>query len=104
LVADKRRFVTHHGVLLEIGNALSSTHLRLLTIKWKAKLDDSKTVKIVELNDYLYQAGWRLYANRQDKDWGIVGCISFMLMEKEQIREALTADRHFEQAGFVKLL
>ncbi|HEX8565794.1 MAG TPA: PIN domain-containing protein [Pyrinomonadaceae bacterium] len=104
LVAGKRRFITHEGVLLEVGNALSSKHLRLLTIKWKAKLDNSKIVEVIALTDEILNAGWQLYANRPDKDWGIIDCISFVLMEKEQIREALTADHHFGQAGFVRLL
>lgn len=67
-VADKRRFVTHQGVLLEVGNSLSSKPLRLLTIKWKAKLDDSKIVEIVGLNDEIWRAGRQLYAGRADKD------------------------------------
>jgi predicted nucleic acid-binding protein len=31
-------------------------------------------------------------------------CISFVVMQREGITEALTGDHHFEQAGFVALL
>jgi predicted nucleic acid-binding protein len=31
-------------------------------------------------------------------------CISFVVMQDEQLTEALTGDRHFEQAGFKPLL
>jgi uncharacterized protein len=34
----------------------------------------------------------------------LTGCISFLVMEERNITEALTADQHFEQAGFVALL
>ena len=34
----------------------------------------------------------------------LTDCISFVLMEQEGLREALTGDRHFLQAGFVALL
>jgi predicted nucleic acid-binding protein len=31
-------------------------------------------------------------------------CISFVVMSDERLNEALTGDRHFEQAGFTALL
>ena len=36
--------------------------------------------------------------------WSLTDCISFMVMDDEGLKEALTADRHFEQAGFTALL
>jgi hypothetical protein len=33
-----------------------------------------------------------------------VACISFVVMQDEGVGEALTGDRHFEQAGFKALL
>jgi hypothetical protein len=39
-----------------------------------------------------------------DRDWPLTDCISFVVMEEEQIREALTGGPHFEQAGFKALL
>ena len=45
-----------------------------------------------------------LYRHRKDKDWSLTDCISFAAMTDEGLTEALTADRHFEQAGFVALL
>lgn len=35
-----------------------------------------------------------------DKQWGLVDCISFVVMRERGIDEALTADHHFVQAGF----
>jgi predicted nucleic acid-binding protein len=43
-------------------------------------------------------------ASRPDKDWSLTDCISFVVMENQDITEALTADRHFVQAGFTALL
>ena len=48
--------------------------------------------------------GVALYAERPDKDWSLTDCISFVVMRKMDITEALTGDRHFEQAGFTALL
>ena len=44
------------------------------------------------------------YERRPDKDWSLTDCLSFLLMEERGITEALTADHHFEQAGFRALL
>lgn len=39
-----------------------------------------------------------------NKDWSLTDCISFVVMQREGIDEALTGDRNFEQAGFKALL
>lgn len=48
--------------------------------------------------------GIRLYEQRRDKQWSLTDCISFVVMKREGLTEALTGDHHFEQAGFVALL
>ena len=64
---------------------------------------DSK-VEIVSLSEQLYTQAFQLYCQRLDKEWGLVDCISFILMQERGITEALTADEHFQQAGFRVLL
>jgi hypothetical protein len=39
-----------------------------------------------------------------DKEWSLVDCISFAVMKQRKIKEALTADHHFVQAGFRAIL
>ena len=48
----------------------------------------------------VYQAGFDLFANRPDKAWSLIDCISFAVMTDRGLTDALTADHHFEQAGF----
>jgi predicted nucleic acid-binding protein len=36
---------------------------------------------------------------RPDKSWSLSDCLSFVVMERRQLTEALTTDRRFEQAG-----
>jgi uncharacterized protein len=52
----------------------------------------------------LYEEGVKLYAARDDKEWSLTDCLSFVVMQEANITESLTADHHFEQAGFVALL
>ena len=48
--------------------------------------------------------GYELFVQHSDKSWTLVDCISFVVMQERGITEALTADRHFVQAGFRALL
>jgi predicted nucleic acid-binding protein len=47
---------------------------------------------------------WNLLKRRSDKSWSLVDATSFVIMQQLNLQEALTTDRHFEQAGFVRLL
>ncbi|MGL5034261.1 MAG: type II toxin-antitoxin system VapC family toxin, partial [Microcystaceae cyanobacterium] len=60
--------------------------------------------QIIRLDELLLQEGWSLYRQRIDKEWSLTDCISFVTMERQDILHAFTSDRHFEQAGFIKLL
>ena len=52
----------------------------------------------------LYERGWQLYRDRPDKSWSLTDCISFVVMNDMNLRDALTGDKHFEQAGYVAIL
>ena len=45
-----------------------------------------------------------VYQQHHDKTWGLVDCASFIVMHDRGISQAFTADLHFEQAGFQRLL
>ncbi|MBX9584964.1 MAG: hypothetical protein K2X87_32060 [Gemmataceae bacterium] len=61
-------------------------------------------VEVVHIDPDLDADAWDLWEARPDKDWSLVGCASFVVMERRGLVEALPADHHFEQAGFVRLL
>ena len=52
----------------------------------------------------LFQRGVELFRARPDKEWSLTDCISIVVMTEKRISEALSTDRHFEQAGFKALL
>jgi len=101
---EGRGFVTSSVVLLEVGNWLSPVPLRGLASGLIERIEHSSRIQVVELTPELYRKGWLLYRERPEKDWGVIDCISFTIMQERNIVEALTADRHFQQAGFVALL
>lgn len=56
------------------------------------------------MDENIFREGISLYAERPDKTWGLVDCVSFAVMRRHAIQDAFTADRHFIQAGFTCLL
>ncbi len=96
--------ITSEFVLIELGNFFSRSPLRSLFLDIVRDLEHNPRGLVVPATQTLYQLGLDLYEKRPDKDWSLTDCISFVVMEEQGITEALTADRHFEQAGFVPLL
>ncbi len=41
-----------------------------------------------------------LFFRHRDKDYSFTDCSSFVVMRELRLKEALTTDRHFRQAGF----
>jgi predicted nucleic acid-binding protein len=104
LVEQNYVFITTEFILLEVGDALCSQSLRKNTANFLQNIYQLKSTKIVTLSQDLLQSGLSLYEQRSDKDWSLTDCISFVVMQREQIQEAFTSDKHFEQAGFIRLL
>jgi uncharacterized protein len=101
---NKNRLVTTQAILLEIGNALSKKKYRAAAIQLLESLETDPSVKVVLLTNSLYKRAFNLFKQREDKEWGLVDCISFIVMQDRGITDVLTADNHFYQAGFRALL
>jgi predicted nucleic acid-binding protein len=98
------QLVTTEWILTEVADGLSGVSDRQVFIDFHRALRNDSTVKIVPSSSELFAAGVELYATRPDKEWSLTDCISFVVMERETLTDALTGDRHFEQAGFKALL
>jgi len=96
--------VTTDLVLVELANGLSGTQNRRALIEFVENHRTDPAVRIVPAGRRLLERGWDLYRRRQDKDWSLTDCTSFIVMQDRGIKDALTGDHHFEQAGFRALL
>ena len=98
------RAVTTEYVLLEVATFFCEATHRAVFLGLLQTLQKDPEVTIVPASADLWQRGVALFAARPDKDWSLTDCISFVVMQERSITDALTADHHFEQAGFIALL
>jgi hypothetical protein len=98
------QLLTTAWVLTEFGDAMCDPGNRLEFVNMLQDLQSNSQVRIVPFDQSLFDEGIQLYAARPDKAWSLTDCISFVVLHREGITEALTGDHHFEQAGFTALL
>jgi predicted nucleic acid-binding protein len=74
-----------------VGLLLSATlHSRACRVEWTDPERFSQTADFA--------------LKRLDQRWSFTDCLSFVVMKQLRLRDALTKDRHFAQAGFETLL
>ncbi len=96
--------ITTAWVLTELADGLPRSVSRVAFPGIVEKLRENPLHMIVPPSERLFQAGCDLYRARPDKKWSLTDCISFEVMREHGLTDALTADHHFEQAGFKCLL
>lgn len=99
-----RNHLTTTWVLTEVADAMSRVELRGRFLELHEFLLDDPTFELLPTEDDLWERGRKLYAARPDKDWSLTDCISFAVIQERGLKDALTGDHHFEQAGFKTLL
>lgn len=102
---NNQRVVTTNYVLSELIVLLGSRGQRRSSVlNYIETICSADWVEIVHVDEALDTKAWQLLANRLDKKWSLVDAVSFVVMQERGMTEALTTDRHFEQAHFVRLL
>ena len=76
---DNSPLVTTDAVLLEIGNALARD-FRKEAIEVIKVLRSGKNTEVIEIDSRLFEKGFEIYEKYDDKEWGLVDCISFAVM------------------------
>ncbi len=100
---QERELVTTRWVLAEVADALNAPVWRESVVILFDRLARQSDVLIFMESDQLFERGLDLDRWRPDKYWSLTDCISFVVMKQERLREALSHNHHFEQAGFVPL-
>lgn len=104
LEKENYQFITSDFVFLEVADALTTPFMRQKTIAFINRVKKLTYLHVIPVSNYLFEEGWQLYSQRLDKDWGLTDCISFVIMQQHNISLAFTSDKHFQQAGFTRLI
>ena len=97
--------ITHSYVLAEfVALAIVRRLPQQATLAFVAELQDNPLVQVVYVDEPLHRESLAFLQQRLDKTWTLCDAVSFLLMQRQGIVEALTTDAHFEQAGFIRLL
>jgi predicted nucleic acid-binding protein len=106
-IRQHRTLVTTNYVLAEIVALFSSRrmhtpHTEMVTAMTLIKTEPGIRIEHIDL--ITDEEAWQLVVSRPDKRWSLVDASSFVVMRRLGITDALTADHHFEQAGFTRML
>ena len=103
---DPFQLLTSEMVFTEVLNSFSrrESAFRQLAAQFVRQSLNNSKIEVVPQTSGLFQQALDLYEQRADKAWSHTDCASFCIMQQRNIIEALSHDRHFEQAGFVALL
>jgi predicted nucleic acid-binding protein len=101
LATAQMRVVTHDWVFTEVLAHFSDDGPGSRATAVQGVRQAVLSHEVVPATRALFIAGLDRYAERQDKQWSHVDCMSMVLMEQRGIRHVLTNDHHFTQAGFV---
>ncbi|MFM9903388.1 MAG: type II toxin-antitoxin system VapC family toxin [Pyrinomonadaceae bacterium] len=91
-------WVTTDLILYEVGNALARNS-KTQTQKIISDFIEADGVEIVYASPELFRRAFAYFCDYGDKSWGLLDCSTFIVMKDLDITDALTNDKHFEQAG-----
>ena len=108
--AARDRWLEAEGLLITSDYVINET-LTLLRVRlgltaaeeWWHGIAASRRVVRELIHEERADRARHIFFRHRDKDFSFTDCTSFALMRELRIRQALTTDKHFGQAGFEML-
>ena len=104
--ARKRKisFVTTDNVLSETATLLKARGTAHLAEKLFQSITKGSLTRLEFLNEERLEKVIKFYLKTKDQGYSFCDCASFVIMKELSLKNALTADEHFEIAGFTAIL
>ena len=64
------------------------------------ELMESSSIRLYRASEEDEKSTWEYFVKHSDKEYSFVDCLSFVIMKKLHVKEALSLDKHFGQSGF----
>lgn len=97
--------LTHNYVLAEFVALAQARRLpREESLAFAANVLADPEIEVVWVDPALHNESMLLLQSQLDKAYSLCDAVSFVLMQQRGVRDALTTDHHFEQAGFRSVL
>jgi predicted nucleic acid-binding protein len=100
----QRGFVTTDYVLDETATLLKAHRKTHLLAKLFELFDRSEACRIEWTDSERFYRVRDFFLKHADQRWSFTDSLSFRVMAELRLRQALTKDVHFDQAGFIALL
>jgi predicted nucleic acid-binding protein len=101
---NQRRSVTTDYVLDETATLLRARGRADLFLPFFDFVSPSQALQIEWISSARFDETRKLFLRHHDHDYSFTDCASFVVMRRLGLSEALTADKHFREAGFIPLL
>jgi uncharacterized protein len=102
--ADRRGLATTDYVLDETATLFKARGQSMLAESLLERIEASNFCFVHWTDPERFAIVRSFFLKHLDQAWSFTDCASFCAMKNLRLAEALTTDRHFEQAGFVALL
>jgi predicted nucleic acid-binding protein len=100
----RRRFITTDYILDESATLLKARRqAQLLRAFWESVFASS-ACRVEWMTPETFAQTQRFFLKHGDRPWSFTDCFSFCVMRARGLRDALSTDVHFRQAGFHPLL
>lgn len=100
----RRPFVTTVYVLDETATLLKARGLMHLVAPFFETFEKTQACRIEWTDPERFRAAHVFFVKHADQAWSFTDCVSFRVMKQLRLREALTKDAHFHEAGYIVLL
>ena len=84
----------------EVVTFFNKRGLHKEAVKLGEILLSSQSIKIEDIDTRCFYESWDYFKKHSDKDYSFTDCVSFVIMKRYGIKNSLSFDKHFEQAGF----